>query len=233
MRVMLWNARHGGGRRALRFAERALSYDIDVIVVTEFRNNEAGNQIRSVLSSGGLIHQSKNDAAPKTNSVLVAAISEFQDLTVPGLGSETHRGVLARFPSFDLLGLYFPGKKKKIPIFEAICALELAELNPASCMVGDLNTGRHYIDEKGARFMASEYFDELERLGWIDSWRSRNPETVEYSWFSHVGNGFRIDHAFSTSTFNDAITGISYTHSVREERLSDHSAMVIDSLLSV
>ena len=228
---MTWNAQHGGGPRAQAFAQRAASFCPDVLVVTEFRNSKTGAIIRSVLEQSGLTFQSQNNNPPRLNSVLIAARVPFKQEDVPGLGDESHRGVLTRFDGFDLLGFYFPGRKKKIPIFEAICELDLSRLSSACLLMGDLNTGRHFIDENAARFTAADYFDKLEELGWIDIWRSRHPEKREFTWFSNIGNGFRIDHAFGTRSFDELVTEAHYSHDVREERLSDHSAMIIDTSL--
>lgn len=215
------------------FAERVLAIGVDLVVVTEFRNNVSGKTIRSIFSDGGLPFQSLNNVAPRQNSVLIAAAQPFDQLEIPGLEDQAHRGVLARFESCDVLGFYFPGMKDKIPIFDAICSLDLARLNPASCILGDINTGRHYLDKEGATFIASEYFDKLESLGWVDTWRTRNPIVREYSWYSNAGNGFRLDHAFATKAFDETVTHVKYIHDPREEGLSDHSAMVIVSSLDL
>ncbi|HYX05984.1 MAG TPA: hypothetical protein VE912_04550, partial [Bacteroidales bacterium] len=89
-------------------------------------------------------------------------------------------------------------------------------------IIGDFNTGKHYIDEKGKTFYCSEYFDKFNEASLIDSWRSRKHNEKEYSWYSNVGNGFRIDHAFSTPNLDRLITNVHYSYVERENGLSDH-----------
>ena len=113
-------------------------------------------------------------------------------------------------------------------MFDSICSLDPTVLKEQSLLLGDFNTGRHFLDERAKTFYCAEYFDRLENLGWVDAWRSRNEGTKEFSWFSNAGNGFRIDHAFVSSDLNKRIQSVTYDHSVREAGLSDHSALVVD-----
>jgi exonuclease III len=43
-----------------------------------------------------------------------------------------------------------------------------------------------------------------------------------------VGRGFRIDHAFASAKLATRARGCWYDHTVRERRLSDHSALVVE-----
>ena len=95
-------------------------------------------------------------------------------------------------------------------------------------VIGDFNTGNFYEDEKNATFSCTREFNELKVNGLIDSWRSRNKDIKEFSWYSHAGNGFRIDHIFSTPIINDRIKDIYYSHNEREQKISDHSAMIVE-----
>lgn len=97
-----------------------------------------------------------------------------------------------------LLGLYFPLRRRKVPLFEYLLRLPASYLQSPTLLIGDFNTGRHHLDEAGATFVASEYMDRLEAAGWVDAWRQFHPREREYSWFSPKGNGFRVDHVFST-----------------------------------
>jgi len=52
-------------------------------------------------------------------------------------------------------------------------------------VVGDFNTGLHFQDELGSTFYCTKDFKELDKSGFIDSWRHRNPGTQEFSWYSN------------------------------------------------
>jgi exonuclease III len=101
-------------------------------------------------------------------------------------------------------------------------------LSDIGLIIGDINTGKHHLDEQGASFYGAEYLDKLEEVGFIDSWRIRNSEKREFSWYSNKGNGFRLDHVFSTPGCDSRISNIYYSHHEREEKVSDHSAMIVD-----
>jgi exodeoxyribonuclease-3 len=94
--------------------------------------------------------------------------------------------------------------------------------------IGDFNTGAPGLDEAGDTFYCSGHFLELSRLGWTDMWRFHNPGGREYTWYSNRGNGFRIDHAFATESLRSRISSCRYSHTEREERVSDHSMLIVD-----
>lgn len=95
-------------------------------------------------------------------------------------------------------------------------------------ILGDFNTGRHYIDEPGKTFYCADSFISLEDSGLIDSWRKRNMDKKEYSWYSSAGNGFRIDHVFSTKEIDESISFVEYNHAPRQEGETDHSALIVE-----
>jgi exonuclease III len=95
-------------------------------------------------------------------------------------------------------------------------------------LVGDFNTGRHYLDEKGATYVSADYMDRIEAAGFQDLWRGRNPERREFSWFSQAGNGFRLDHAFASPSLAERLIHVGYSHGERESGVSDHSALVAE-----
>ena len=228
MRIMTWNARHGGIVIAQRFAENILRFDPDIVIITDFRNNAAGQTIKEIISSGGLSRHSDVGTPLCENSVLLSSKLPFSLKQVPCLGRHAHRGVWARFSEMDVLGFNFPQRYEKLPFFDAIYSLDRDALNDATLIIGDINTGTHYVDEIGATFSASKHFEILSDIGWIDVWRTRNLGKHEYSWFSKTGNGFRVDHAFATRELNKTIERVFYDHSVREQGFSDHSALVVD-----
>jgi len=101
-------------------------------------------------------------------------------------------------------------------------------IDPAHIIIGDFNTGAHKLDESGSTFYCAEQFDQLSSAGLIDSWRTRNPLLREFSWYSNAGNGFRIDHAFSSSIADGGIQRIYYNHEPRDSGITDHSALVVE-----
>lgn len=49
-------------------------------------------------------------------------------------------------------------------------------------IIGDFNTGLAE-DTECVPFEFSQYMNQLNELGWIDSWRFINPNKKEYTWY--------------------------------------------------
>lgn len=95
-------------------------------------------------------------------------------------------------------------------------------------VVGDLNTTPPGIDEPGKRLAGGKWLRDLSELGWVDAWRHVNRSAEEYSWYSRIGNGFRIDQAWLSPLLAQHLVGATFDHSAREEDLSDHSILLLD-----
>ena len=93
---MTWNARHGAGAVAQPFAEQILRFDPDTAIITDFPNNNDGQTIKDILTSGGLSHYSGVDTPTRENSVLIASklpFSSIQGRRVTDItGTEGHWG---------------------------------------------------------------------------------------------------------------------------------------------
>ena len=130
-----------------------------------------------------------------------------------------------------LISFYFPQKFEKVPLFEFL--LELADrYSEKPCiLIGDLNTGKHYLDEEGMTFKATSYIDRIEKLGYADTWRNFHGNAREFTWYSRrkdgASSGFRIDHAFVSKRLLPKIRAAYYSHLERERHISDHSAMIV------
>ena len=228
MRILTWNIRHGGGARAASIAERVANLAPDIAVLTEYRSNAAGELILDSLRGSGFLFAITNGAPPRTNSVAIVAREPISAQPVAGLGADSHRAIRARVADLELVALYFGLDKQKIPLFEALSELSSDMLAQDSLLIGDFNTGHHFVDEAGSTFVASDRLKHLETQGWIDVWRSRNPDAREFSWYSTAGNGFRLDHALASPSLNSKISNVRYSHDERLEGLSDHSVLLLE-----
>ncbi len=84
------------------------------------------------------------------------------------------------------------------------------------------------MDEPGATDRTAPFMDKILAAGFQDVWRDRFPEGREFSWYSHRGNGFRVDHAFASPRLAPRIGDVRYSHAERAIGVSDHSALVLD-----
>jgi exonuclease III len=98
-------------------------------------------------------------------------------------------------------------------------------------LVGDLNSGRNPGDTQSSRLTGGANFALMLKSGWVDIWRELNPNASEFTWFSdtkHGHFGFRLDHALSLNWSSAEPISARYDHSVRENKLSDHSMLIVD-----
>ena len=197
MRLLAWNIRQGGGSRLPRITEALKRHDADIVVLSEYRGGTSALRLCGALHALGYRHATALVPPPSRNGVLVAARCPFHELGAVEMGlPEPHRMVGVNFAMFQLIGIYMPNLRAKVPYWEALIAALSAQRATRALAIGDFNTCRPYLDEAGAIDPTAHYMDAIEQIGFRDLWRHRYPERREYSWFSTRRNGFRIDHAF-------------------------------------
>lgn len=228
MKILTWNIQQGGGSRIKGILETIARLDPDSLVLTEYRDNSKGAIIADTLRKAGLVHQAAAPSAGE-NSVFLASKKEFEPLSFKKeLGQHAHRCVGAKFADHNLFGFYFPQKEEKYDVFQFILKHLTCYIDTPTALIGDFNTGKHYLDETKATFKCAESFEVIQRKGWIDLWRKIYDRKREYTWYSRAGNGFRIDHAFGSLLFAEKVGSALYHHEPREKKISDHSLMQLD-----
>ncbi|SEP88328.1 Exonuclease III [Mycobacterium sp. 88mf] len=226
IRIATLNIRHGGSKFSDALTARLLGYDADLLVVTEFRANEAGRALVARLEGAGYTTTHPVVDA-KQNCVLIASripidrASRFtRDL------SERHLWC-AEFDGTIICGAYLPQAHAKLPYWEAL--IDRARRSGIDLLIGDFNTGNNDLDKdpKGTKFIGPEMPGRLIATGYTDVWRSLHPTTREYSWFSRPGNnGFRLDYIFAAPEFAQRIQACEFDHAPRLAGETDHSALV-------
>jgi len=128
------------------------------------------------------------------------------------------RFIQAEFQSFYVIGVYMMNSGRKLENLqrrhqlEDLMLLKLKDLDKKKPVIycGDLNVAHNEIDlrnpdmnrNKTAGFTDQERndFTRLLDSGFVDVWRRLNPETVEYTYWSYIGNrrtaniGWRLDY---------------------------------------
>ena len=225
-----WNLRHGGGSRINQIIDTIAENNyLDIIVLTEFRNNQNKVIIECELKKLNYKYIETLDVDAKLNSVLIASKTKFEEVeNFKNLDTHFQRILRVKTEGLNIYGCYFPGQDLKKEVFEFLLS-EIKNKGKENIIItGDINTGKHNLDEIGATFYHSDYLDKFERLGLIDAWRKVNGENKEYTWFSNAGNGFRLDHFYIDENLTDKIVNCEYKHKYREEKISDHSMMILE-----
>jgi exonuclease III len=229
MRVLTWNIRAGGGTRMTRIAEAIEAHRADVLVLTEYRSGDAGKRLRAVLRDLGFAWLSSVEPPGIRNGVLIATREKPRKAAhVAEHVPEPWRMLAVTIDRVRLFGIYMPNLRAKIPYWEALIKASSPHSGGRALAVGDFNTCRAYVDEPGATDVTALFLDKIQAAGFRDVWRDRFPDGREYSWYSHRGNGFRIDHAFASARLARRIGDVRYSHAERTSGLSDHSALIVE-----
>lgn len=233
IKLLSWNILQGGGKRAMGIAEQLEAIQPDIVTLQEFRNGKSAPVILGALNKLGLEQHHLAQSTAAKNTVMVAARMPFETHTwADDLDPTLCTHVQFNFTdtsvdTLDIFAGHLPQKRAQVPYFDTLGKLDINEYE-AALIIGDLNCGIPFEDSETKSFVNTHMFQSLLRNGWTDSWRSRNVDAREYSWVSARGNGYRYDHCLTTKNADTLITKIDYLHDVREERLSDHSAMLIE-----
>jgi exodeoxyribonuclease-3 len=229
MRLLAWNIRQGGGSRLSAIAEALARHDADVLVLSEYRGGDSALLLREMLSRLGYPHATTLQPPPGKSGVLVAARRRFRaHSALSDELPEPYRLIHAEIGKLSLCAVYMPNLMAKVPYWEAVVASLADRRDGHALAIGDFNTCRAYVDEPGAIDRCAHFMDRVAELGFCDLWRQRYPEGREFSWYSHRGNGFRIDHAFLSPSLARRAGAIRYSHDERLNRLSDHSPLILD-----
>jgi exodeoxyribonuclease III len=229
VRLLAWNIRQGGGSRLAAIIEAILRHEADVLVLSEYRGGDAALRLTEALARVGYPHMTAPRPPPGKTGVLVASRRRFRaHAALDGALPEPYRLVHVEIGKLSLCGVYMPNLLAKVPYWEAVVASLAARLDRHALAIGDFNTCRAYVDEPGAIDKCAYFMDRVAELGFCDLWRHRYPDGREFSWYSHRGNGFRIDHAFLSPSLAQRATTIRYSHEERLSGLSDHSPLILD-----
>jgi exonuclease III len=203
----------------------------DIIVLLEWRDNRVGNDIRGRLKEFRLSTAVAVNGLARSNGVLIAAKTSFDDLRITPKASDKGELLLATFPAgLRLLAAYFPQKTAKSPFFQICVDEALKNDQTPFLLVGDLNTGRNDLDRQatGSRFHCAKMFEALvDQAKLVDLWRDEaRTKLQKWTWESRKRNEFRVDHAFGNKPFLERYPRINcvYDHSPRIIKITDHSA---------
>ena len=242
MRVVAWNIRAGGGRRAESIAGQLQRWDPDVAVLSEFRGTSASQYIAASLAEGGLSHQRHTCVAeqPPRNALLVASRWPLRRLRSRHEPQDRERWLRVRVLArrrFDVLAVHVPNRvtRRKFPFLQELAETLASWRGPPALLVGDTNTGRIGLDEESTAFNAREerWMLHLEALGWRDAFRMLYPTRREFTWYSpNANNGFRLDQAFLHPDLGCRLSAVAHVwgqgDSQRRDALSDHAALIVD-----
>jgi len=226
LKILSWNIRQGGGSRINKIVNAILNEKADIVVLSEYRNNDSGMRLRHNFLRIG--YRFVNVTAAKKNDNAVAIFSKLssnQYLYAKANLDFPHNIVCSSYDAFNIFGVYLPHKKKH-KLFDFLLT-EMQKGKP-SILIGDYNSAKNFKDQKGDSFWYTDKLVALENNGFIDAFRYLHKDITEYSWYSHGGNGYRYDHTYIHESLIPILKDCYYIHKWREVGLSDHSPMVLE-----
>jgi exodeoxyribonuclease-3 len=226
MTIAAWNIQNGGGPRLVQIIDGLREHNPDVVVLSE-HGGPNSKRVCDALTEAGWQHQAASNSPRFAGGVLIASRLPF---LAAAQSLDRQRFLAVDFPGFTLAGVYFPlePKQAKNAFWARVLAYASDSQSHPCLLIGDFNTTKHFVDEAGNAVPGSEHLGALEKLGWIECWRQHNPGITEYTWYHRgSGNGFRIDHAYASAELSSSIHKSWYSHKEREQRLSDHSILLL------
>jgi exodeoxyribonuclease-3 len=236
MRIVAWNIRQGGGgARAAPIAAALAALEPDVVALSEYRPGPSA-PLLAALRAAGLEQQAATEPRRSANGVAVLAREPFLLHGSPAWLTELQRErwleVDPAGAGLTLLNAYVPPIRSgfdKPGFWQALLTATELSIHEEFAIVGDLNTGLHRVDERGATFGCEGAFRELLAQGWVDAFRALHGDVREYSHGARGEGQHRIDHAFLSPSLAPRLRACWYEHGPRVvARLSDHSPLVLD-----
>ena len=243
MRIVAWNIRAGGGRRAEGIARQLERWAPDIVALSEFRATPPSRTLAAALAVAGLSHQltTADPGRPQGNALLVAARWPLRRVRLRGQPVGPSRWLVAAVaaPEPLVLGaMHVPNRVSglKYPFLNAVLRCARRWRRGPALLIGDTNSGRRGLDEEVPVFSAREegWIDALAGCGWRDAFRCLRAEARAYTWYSPNGrNGFRIDQAFVNAPLLARLQEAAYVwggaaRRRRRDILSDHAALLVD-----
>lgn len=250
MRIVYWNIRAGGGRRAEAIGEQLIRWAPDVIGLCEFRGTPASQLLAETLFEKGWPHQlmAINTENLAVNAVMLASRWPLRRIGIHNRPPEPHRWLFARVDRGVDCGVdgdlavgvmhapnFVTGRKR--PFFDAIRDFAGRWRGGPAIIGGDTNTGVPPLDGNPSAFHPWEvdWVHELSARGWPDAYRQLHGDTLAHTWYSpNAGNGYRLDQAYLNQRLLPALNGARYEWGTDENLgtkrhvLSDHAALIVD-----
>ncbi|MBI5250327.1 MAG: exodeoxyribonuclease III [Desulfomonile tiedjei] len=156
------------------------------------------------------------------------------------------------FPEFTLFNVYFPNGKMsperlkfKMEFYQVFLDMleGIRKENSRLIFVGDVNTAHNEIDlarpkensnVSGFLPVEREWMDRVVSVGYVDTFRSFHPDTVQYSWWDFKTRarqrnvGWRIDYIFVAQEMSAAV---SRAYILSEVMGSDHCPVGVDLIV--
>jgi exonuclease III len=230
IRLLTYNIRQGGGKRVDAIVARVLSYDPDIVVLTEYRTS-TGSVLARKLADHGLVHQATSNPPPRLNGVFVASRLPFTPSPEREPPCPSPRFWLeVDFPQFRLGALYNGtiynrlAKDLREAFYSWLAESLFTPTQQAFIVAGDFN----WLAMEEGGLSQPGPVEDLCDAGYVDAWRQLNPNAWDYSWTNHNGTRTRVDFVFLTQPLAPMLANAFHAHDDSGTSVSDHDPLIVD-----
>jgi exodeoxyribonuclease III len=247
VRISAWNIQNGGGNRIEGIARALSDAGSDVCVLSEY-TNASSLRLITALKGQGYEHVLHSYPENRWGGVLIASRVQMERGDIVDCPSpERWLHVVVGRDELEIGAAYIPNAERsrteKSEYWRWLLGIGDDLVRRDAIICGDFNTGLPLVDEVGKTLRCAEEMRQMLDSQWTDLWRVRHLQERESSWWSNVGNGFRLDHAFATTSVAPRCKSAEYltviddqciAHPARahegceRKALSDHSMLVVD-----
>lgn len=244
LKLFIWNIGNPSLSRAKQQCDFFSTYRSDIFILTETKDSIGCSYIKDFFIQNGFFVDYKTPSDKFDYGVIIASNLKFY--TSPFLSACKYlpsriSSIMINFNGIDyeIISLYIPSRdasKEKIVrkqkfVEQIISSLSINKYsNMHRIICGDFNILEkshipHYTNFKQWEY---KFYDDLLALGYMDCFKLKNPNTLEYSWVGRTGNGYRYDYAFCSMNLTANISNCFFIHTPRLSKLSDHSALIVE-----
>lgn len=233
-RILVWDLSRPGKARTQRIMEWLLPQRFELLVLAKCSSRTLPTIVEELEAAGYHVLLGAGFFQP---CVAVASLKRAALEDWPGPEGYEHRWIPFRLHDTDVnpiqaLAVHIPyaaeaggGLEHKQRYWDAVLEWAREHLSRPSMILGVFNTGLA-ADSEGERFKLGSYMQELLDHGWIDCWRQANPGVKDFGWFSHTGNGFRLDHCFFSPVLAPRLKDASFEHQARLDGLAGSAPLL-------
>jgi exodeoxyribonuclease-3 len=227
-RILSWNINH----RSAGIVKILMKHDTDCVILTEC-NQKSVSHLTRELPTLGYSQSAHTNPEGRDYGIVIASKTALEPVISDCGKVHPVRWQCVNFSNFAVrvLGVHIPNfadkKWNKVAFWDDVLEFAHENLSSDAIIMGDFNTGLA-VDCTGVPFKCQDKFQRLLSLGWQDARRSVHPDVREYSWYSHAGNGFRVDQVFVSPSLISRVVDCFYSHEERLNKLSDHSPLLIE-----
>jgi exodeoxyribonuclease-3 len=228
-RILVWDLARPGKARVQRVLGWLFERRFELVVLAKCRASSVPLLVDALEGAGYSVLLGGASFQP---SLVVASLEGAEPNSAPSPGGYEHRWIPFSLPWTSGLAVHIPyageheGPEGKRRYWDEVLQWSREHRHECAMILGVFNTGLP-ADTQGERYSLGQYMQDLLDEGWVDCWRQANPGVNDFGWFSHTGNGFRLDHCFFSPSLAARLQDSEFDHQARFDRLAASAPLVV------